>query len=436
MQHSDPKKKKSYKKNQRDTSKFANNVTASLRLMQKTNPDDTSQIYLLAAATVNVVGCYCKDWVNARLFKAPAVLPTPAPTPVDVEADSHEIMMAFTKLEAQILILQQERSQIAKTIRNLKEDKKNAALISPQKAAAIVIDPKLNKRQLQILAEVDVLLIEKIKLIPEMIREHAARRVDLFFLLSIAVYNKKVTITKGSTVLQHGQGSKKTGTAGCHASLIPNPVITPNSSGPGMAVTAGYWIAGLFQPTVTTTNKAPAPFTINGTYLEDILNMTTELPTVVNDFDGQMEGKFEQSTAVNECLSILNKVADGSINPIEALAEFCHIMKLFFDHMEYRYFRREEPSYTNSGMILYPMATKLIWQCEKEGTFRAFDLPAKKPKAAYVHMMLKLQTLPTTQKAVSLVYSGYINQRIQELQDEILSSESYAASNAKKSGKK
>ncbi len=427
MQHFDPPKKAS---KGRDTKDFWDNATASLRIMQKTSPDDTSQLYLVASALASAVATTTKEVVNSIFYKKEPVAP-PAPKPkIDVEEDSKKLIAEFSKIESRILELQAERSAVTKQIKDIKEKKKAAA--NADAAAAINLDPKLKARQLELLAEIDTLLIDKVTSISENIREHARRRVDLFFLLSIAVYNKRVVISKGATIYQHGVGSKKTGTAACHASLIPNPEITPLDPEPGVVPTsivkAAYWVSGFFT---SPTPAAPAepPFTLSGTYLDDLLNMTTELPTVVNDFDGQMEGKYEQSIDVYMAISILNKVARGELNPVSGLTEFLKYLKEFFTEMDRRYFRKEV-TYSNNRMILYPRATKFVWQYEMEGTFQAFNEKKQTADSDYIHMMLKLSALSKAETANYYLnpFNNTIEARILEMQKEILSSKSNAKS--------
>jgi hypothetical protein len=415
------------KKAKRDTSTYYDNITASLRIIRKTNPDNSAYAYEVASA----VGTYAKDsivtlWQKIRATEP--VAPPPAAAPLfDSEAEPALLNRALENLEDQIKTLLAEKKLLDETIAQLKNDEKE-------------VNASLSDRQLAILAEVDKLLLQKIKMLEENIREHAARRVDLFFLLAIAVYKKNVYITKGPTVRQHGIGSKKkTGTAGCHASLFPNPVCQIIPSPPANMV-SNYltWTLSFFKKSevkavalIAAPPAEPLPL-LAGTYLEDVLNMTTELPVLVNDFDGHMEGKFQASSAVKACLAILNRVSTGAIDPVQALTEYCRIMILFFNHMEYNY-GTKEPKYFNHGSVLAPVAFREVMRCEKEGTFRVFDTANVKPLWAYVKMMLGLKNLPLAKRVVSdTIYSGYVEERILAIQNEMLATESEFAKKLKK----
>jgi hypothetical protein len=396
---------KQSKKKGRTTTSYKKNIVASLRVMQKNNPDTINQAYEIASSVLG----YAKDSIFSLFTKQEA---PPTPVKIDIESDSKELNAQLEKLQSQITKFFQEKKLIDKEAAQLKKTKKK---LSPQKA----------QRQIELLELIDELQVKKVELLPEMIREHAARRVDLFFLTMIAVYKKNIVISKGSTVLQHGGGSKKTGTAACHASLFPHIEAEPTT--PSTSLTS--WPLSFFQSSSTPSLTVDTIDNfLKDTHFEDTLNMTTELPKVVNDFDGHMEGKYLQSNAVKECLAILNRVSKGEINPIEGMDDFCNIMNLFFQAMEYRYVV-PEPKYSNYANVPYPKAFTKVWEYEKEGTFRAIYQDTLKPKKDYLYMMLNLNKLTGMQMFTSLVYQGPIEQRILDIQKEIHSSVSARAEN-------
>jgi len=435
---SKPPKKKGA--NARDIKDYFANASASLRLADISCKEDNNTFFSRAKdVVVELAGSTAvaaKDSVVSLLFKkdpqlqAPAATPALPKPPVNTEEDSERLFHAFAKIEESIIVLQAERSKLTKDIKTLKDAKKLAAGANNNNAAATVIDPKLKERLLEILAEVDILLIEKIRLIPELIREHARRRVDCFLYLCIAVYNKQVIISKGQTLYQHGTGSNITGTAACHSSLIPNPVVEPlvaaSESAPSKLLNAAYWVASVFKKADPAAPVAPA-FQLAGTYLDDLLNMTVELPTVVNDFDGQMEGKWEQSIDVFTAISILNRVAKGELKPVDAVTEFLKYQKEFFTEMDRRYFRKEI-TYSNSRMILYPKAAKLVWQYEMEGTFECFNEKYQVVDPNYIHIKLHLPALTKMETANYYLnpFNSTIETRILQMQNELLTSKSHA----------
>lgn len=408
----DDKKKKS--KNQRDEkSTYAKNITFGLRVQELPPCQSNSRIYDYAATAATHISAYAK---HSALKLMRREIPTlPAPVKPDVEADSIALNQQLAKYEDEIKQLFANKKLVDTEISALKEKKAD-------------IDPALIKRQLSFLEMIDDILVKKVLLTAEMIREHATKRGDLFLLLGVAVYKKQVNITKGPTVRQHGVGSKITGTAACHASLIPNPIITPLETQPAVQITS--WFTRFYKAITTEPQK---PFSIADRYIMDEMNVTTELVKVVNDFDGHMEGKYDKSNAVKECIAILNRCAKGEINPIELFHEYANVMKLFFHHMEYRYVL-PEPRYFNHGEVPFPKAFKLVWQFEKEGTMRALNPENMQPLWEYLSMMLGIQQLPAAKRAAGFVYQGYIEECILARQREILATPSEFK--VKNSGKK
>ena len=254
----------------------------------------------------------------------------------------------------------------------------------------------------------DELLVKKIKLMHAQIVEHAARRVDLFFYLILAVRGTYAIITKDDTVKQHGKGSEKRGTQGCHSSLFPNLKFTQ----PIEEQTSTGLINTVFNLFFTSSPKK-APRTLSGTYLEEALNMTYELPGIVNSFDGHLEGRFEMTEFADDCLAILNKVSKNEIDPIEAMNQFIKVMNDFFNHIRRNYLKIRK-----QHRMDYPKTFPLVWEYEREGTFIAANLDSLTVKNEYIALMLGLKKIDTF-KAIFSLEPYY-----QRIQDEIYASKS------------
>lgn len=317
------------------------------------------------------------------------------------------------KFDAELQLLENE-IKLLKLEKKLVDDQ-----VDLNKKQNVEPDPKLVNKQLELLENMDDILIKKVELSAPMIRAHATMRVDLFFLLAIAIYNKQVSVKRGSTDRQHGKGSGLTGTAACHVSIIPNVVVAPLNHDDKKSVSA-LSLLNKVSNFFASATKPTTAFTLTGTYLEDTLNLTNELIDIVNKFNCHMEGIFGASNAIKECIKTLNRCAAGEINPIDALQEYGKVMGLFYQHMEYKYVL-SEIKYSNSGEIASPKAFKLVWQHERAGYLCAFDLKTSQPKWEYIYTLLNL---PAAKRTASYVYSGYISAKILELQAEILANKS------------
>lgn len=325
------------------------------------------------------------------------------------EQDSSIIVEKLSQIEEQVIAIKEKKKELDKKAKAFKEAKKD-------------VPERLHEMQLACLKKIDLLLIDKVELLPELIRDHAQRRVDLFFHLMIAVYKQKLVIERGKTNKQHGNGSKKTGTAACHASLLPNPVARPADIS-FSAKARSLLSFSLFSTGSVATINVDADTFLKDTHFEDELNSTTELPKIVNDFDCHLEGKWIKSNAVNASVGILNRVSLGEINPIQGLREFGEVMKLFFYHMQYKYVIGE-PKYANTAQVLYPKALAHVWQYEREGTMRIFNGKNWEPDPNFVYLKLGLQNRTTVQKLASLISDSQIERRILEIQNEIYQNES------------
>jgi len=210
--------------------------------------------------------------------------------------------------------------------------------------------------------DTDNLILEKVELLSEEIKEHAARRVDLFFYLLVSVWGKNIIITKDSTLLQHGKGSDEKGTQACHSSLFPNVKFAhPPSS----------W-SWLMKP-------PPCP-TFEGTHFRETLNMTVELPHIVNSFDGRLEGRIKPTAYINNILLILNKVSSNEMQPIEGMNEFLKVMETFFSKTEKKLSKANHAE-----------AFKKVWSLQKEGTFYAATKGTCIVDNEYLCLMLRLK---------------------------------------------
>jgi len=211
----------------------------------------------------------------------------------------------------------------------------------------------------------DKLLCQQVELVAEEIKEHAARRVDLFFYLLIAVYNKQYIIATDDTIKQHGKGSKKLGTQACHSSFFPNLKIEN---------TPGY-MSWLFS--------SESPNALLNTFFAETLNMTVELPWIVNAFDGHLEGRYQLSAVVKTCLELLNKTSKNEITPLQAMHKFIEAMNDYFNHFEKKYLL--------DNKIENPEAMRKAWEYEKAGTFHVAKPDMKSISNHYIHLALRLK---------------------------------------------
>ncbi len=140
-----------------------------------------------------------------------------------------------------------------------------------------------------------------------------------------------------------------------------------------------------------------------------------------------MEGKWIQSSAVESLLTTLNLVARGELTPIQGINQYGSNMALFFSHIQYRYI---QPKSTYAS-IQSPDAFKKVWQYQRQSTLCMFDecasandLYTHTIRPEYLHLMLNLHKLTPTERLTSAVYSGPMEQRFLEIQQEIWDSPS------------
>ena len=170
--------------------------------------------------------------------------------------------------------------------------------------------------------------------------------------------------------------------------------------------------------------KPPIPaYFFEDSFLEEECNICHELPTVVNDFDGLMEGKWGHVSTLTEVgMDIINQVSRGELHPIQAMEKFAEIARMFFTAMDYEYFTSKSKE---SSVLLYKNAAMLVKKYQEEGTFSAYNPKSNCLLDDYVRLMLGLETkssgLSTGEKfATFLSYTGYVNERIESAQKSLL----------------
>lgn len=218
--------------------------------------------------------------------------------------------------------------------------------------------------------EAEKILLDQIDLVEHEIMEHAERRVDLYFYMLVAVYQKNALIEKKSTNKQHGSGTNERGTNGCHDSLFPHVKLRyPKSTA------ATLW------------SIVSTPPSIRGTHFEDANNMTTELPKLVNDFDTYLElsnpgHQSGPSKYVKNCLEDLNLASQGKITPIDGMNRFFKNMKTFFNDFEQKNLQ--------NGSFAYPKVMKKIWELQFVATLRAQAFESDTVDLNYVGALLRI----------------------------------------------
>lgn len=238
--------------------------------------------------------------------------------------------------------------------------------------------------------KIDELTLQKVELLNANIQEHAIRRVELFFHLLIAVWNKQITITKeGGADYQHGIGSKEYGTAACHSNPFTNLTLTS-------VATMKTWFTG---------SKASL---FNADFIA-ALNATMELPVAVNDFDTHFEGAYGQSSYIKEALEILNKCARGEINPITGLQQYLEILNRFFNRFEQKYIQ-------GKNEIALPDTMAKIWEMQRAGTFSMCYANSTQPRYEYLAMILGMSnTQVRSAQILPLLYNKHVMRKQQEM---------------------
>lgn len=222
-----------------------------------------------------------------------------------------------------------------------------------------------------------------VNLSKDLIVEHAARRVDLFFYTLIAYYQTQASPQLGHTELQHGRGRSSHNiniTQACHSSFTPS-LIDENM------------------------NSEEYTSILHGTHFMDSINSTIELPAIVNKFDDELENTY---SCRKKSLEIIRQVSLGKINPIQGLNQFLNMMHMTFNLI---------PSSS-------PVKDKII-KLEKQGTFVGKFSSDLTVTDEYIELLLRLtnqEKIASLKKAGNkiIIYLG----KIKELQHEILNTKS------------
>jgi hypothetical protein len=187
----------------------------------------------------------------------------------------------------------------------------------------------------------------------EEIKEHARRRVELFFLLCALIYKTERVISLAETTKQHGKSTKGSEYRACHSSLFPA-------------------IHDQAARIVTRSSKDRSILT--GTHFSEVLNQTIELPDCVNKFDSLCEGQNAAGSKGlrRQLLPTLQAVSDGRKSPIEAMIDFFLKMRAFFDGKALE--NCAESSDNRPKAIRQKVRT-----LEEEGTFYWTDDSGKSP---------------------------------------------------------
>jgi hypothetical protein len=199
------------------------------------------------------------------------------------------------------------------------------------------------------------------------IKEHAARRVDLFFYTLVAYYNTGLSPLQGHTSLQHGKGRNTDDltnmTQACHSSLLP-ALIDENS-------------------TLNFRNMQTHDSILSGTHFLDNLNSTVELPVMVNEFDGELENTY---LCRDKSIHILQKVSAGEISPIEGLNQFMKMMDMTLKNID----AKIKKTGTMFAKI-HPNESELFLLI-KQGTFaKIYSSETETATREYIETLLRLK---------------------------------------------
>ncbi len=232
------------------------------------------------------------------------------------------------------------------------------------------------------------------------IKEHAARRVDLFFYTLVAYYKTGLSPKQGHTELQHGIGRNARDhssiTQACHSSLLPSLVDESRHA--------------------SAAEMEENPSILNGTHFLDSLNATVELPVIVNEFDNELENTF---ACREQSILILQQVSAGEINPIEGLNQFMKMLDTTLKNIATKIQR------TGTLFAKIHTSENELLQLVKQGTFaKIFSADKQAATDEYIESLLRFTP------AEKALCNSNENQRkkiyykkITDLQTEILQTE-------------
>jgi hypothetical protein len=226
------------------------------------------------------------------------------------------------------------------------------------------------------------------------IKEHAMRRVELFFLLCIALYKTNRVILLSETNKQHGKATAGLKYAACHSSLFTG--IEDKS------------------PNRKTRTSSREKSILDDTHFAEVLNATVELPDCVNKFDSLCEGKNgAQSKGLRKQLQpVLQKVAQAKITPIQAMTYFFQQMNVFFT-TKAMHNAAQSTQHTPAAIKQH------ILTLEQQGTLYWTDNTNKKPSVAAVATWLRASP---SSAALLLTKPKIANKSYRRRQNEILCS--------------
>lgn len=214
------------------------------------------------------------------------------------------------------------------------------------------------------------------------IKEHACRRVELFFLLCVAFYKTNRKVSLADTDKQHGQAKKGFRYAACHSALFTR----------------------VNDESLQLDSAGSSPSILNRTHLLEVLNSTMELPDSVNKFDSLCEGRNRPGYSIGlrqQLLPVINEVSTGSLSPIEAMPYFFSNMKNFFDNKASE--NSKKPTKRISSRV-----KKHIQNMEYEGTFYWADSNSAKYKPSVGAVSAWMRA---SYSAAAMILSGRLENR-------------------------
>ncbi|WP_133135671.1 hypothetical protein [Legionella rowbothamii] len=221
------------------------------------------------------------------------------------------------------------------------------------------------------------------------ILEHANMRVDLFFYTMIAYYQKNLSPVLGHTYLQHGRGRSSEAnlllSEACHNSIFP----------------------ALIDETILNKDERPKACLLSGTHLMNSLNSTTELPPFVNDLDDVIEQLCREKSLV-----ILQAVSRGSINPVEGLTLFLHLLKTSLETIS-----------QNASKEKNPFLTELVELVTQGSITHRLDEDTETVSDEYVQMLLQLNNKEKKDCLNKKLRGKVYTEKFAQMQNEILSME-------------